>query len=90
MSFHSIKKEKSTVNRSIKTVLDLNIGQSGNIVEIKGGRGVNQRLSDLGLTIGTEITILNKSPFTGPVILRVRGSSLVLGRGIAGKIYIRY
>ncbi len=87
---HSVRKKKNTTNKPDITVLDLNIGQKGKIIEIRGGRGVNQRLNDLGLTIGTEVTLLNKSPFTGPVLLLIRGSSLVLGRGIAGKIYIRH
>jgi DtxR family Mn-dependent transcriptional regulator len=74
----------------ISAVLDLEVGKRGRILDIRGGRAVKQRLYDLGLTTGTEITLLDKSPFTGPILLLVRGSSLAIGRGIAAKIIVRY
>jgi Fe2+ transport system protein FeoA len=64
-------------------------GQAGNIVTITGGRMVVKRLADLGLTPGTEIKLIRKIRPHGPVELQVRGSKIVLGRGIASKIRIK-
>ena len=73
----------------ISSILELEVGMKGKILEIRGGRNVKQRLTDLGLTVGTEIILLDKSPFTGPILLLVRGSRLAIGRGIATKIIVQ-
>ena len=70
------------------SLLDLRKGEKGIIVSINGGRGVIRRLSDMGLTPGTEVSVTN-SAFFGPVEVSVRGSKLVLGRGIAMKVLVR-
>ncbi|MCL4424384.1 MAG: metal-dependent transcriptional regulator [Firmicutes bacterium] len=67
---------------------DLKDGQVGVIEAIYGGQKVRQRLNDLGLTPGTAVTLLRKGP-GGPVELRVRETTLALGRGIASKIFLR-
>lgn len=64
-------------------------GGKGKIVAVRGGRMVIQRLNDLGLTLGTELTIKGEAPWGGPVQVLVRGSILALGRGIAAKIMIQ-
>jgi Fe2+ transport system protein FeoA len=63
--------------------------ESAEIVSIQGGRMATKRLADLGLTPGTKIKILRKGLFGGPVEIEVRGSRLVLGRGIASKIVVK-
>ena len=70
------------------SLLDLRKGEKGIIVSINGGRGVIRRLSDMGLTPGTEVSVTN-SAFFGSVEVSVRGSKLVLGRGIAMKVLVR-
>ena len=56
-------------------------GESGKITLIganpgrgRRGRGFQKRLMDLGLTPGTEVTVVKSAPFRGPVEIRVRGS----------------
>ncbi len=73
----------------ITALIDLNVGNKGKILEIRGGRMVNQRLNDLGLTIGSIVTVKRRAPFAGPIHLLVRGSNLALGRGIAAKIIVQ-
>lgn len=70
-------------------LLFLKNGEKGEIMRIEGGRQMNQRLNDLGLTVGTIITIEREAPFGGPIQIMVRGSSLALGRGIASRIIIQ-
>jgi Fe2+ transport system protein FeoA len=47
-----------------------------------------KRLSDLGLTPGTKITVVKSAPFNGPLEVCVRGSRLALGRGMASRILV--
>ncbi len=74
-----------------KTVplLSLKRGEQAKIVEIMGGITSTQRLAEMGLTSNTKIKILRNSSFRGPVELYVRGSRLVIGRGLAAKILVK-
>lgn len=63
-------------------------GQTGIIITVDGGKGATKRLADLGLTTGTEIKVIRKALFSGPVKIQVRGSRMVIGRGLALKIIV--
>jgi len=47
-----------------------------------------KRLTDLGLTPGTEITAVKSAPFRGPLEICVRGSRLAIGRGMGSRILV--
>jgi Fe2+ transport system protein FeoA len=47
-----------------------------------------KRLSDLGLTPGTKVTVVKSAPFRGPLEVCVRGSRLAIGRGMASRILV--
>ncbi|OGD53784.1 hypothetical protein A3J78_02555 [Candidatus Beckwithbacteria bacterium RBG_13_35_6] len=68
-------------------LIDLKEGEQAVIFSINGGWQASKRLADLGLTPGVEVKILKKL-FSGPIEIEVRGSRLVLGRGIASKILV--
>jgi len=70
-------------------LINIKSGEDAEIISILGGQMVNKRLSDLGLTPGTKIKVLRKAPFWGPIEIEVRGSKLVLGRGLASKILVK-
>jgi len=69
-------------------LIDLKEGQKGIIVSILGGRNVTQRLTDMGLTPGTEFKIVRKGRLC-PVEISVRGSKLAIGCGVATKILVK-
>jgi len=69
-------------------LLHLKEGQTGRIISIIGGWHAVKRLSDLGLTPNTLIKVLKKAPFFGPIEIECRGSKLVIGRGLALKIFV--
>jgi Fe2+ transport system protein FeoA len=48
----------------------------------------SRRLSDLGLTPGTKVTVVKSAPFNGPLEVCVRGSRLAIGRGMASRILV--
>ncbi len=75
-------------NKKHISLAELPDGQTAVIVNILGGRNLIKRLADLGMSSGTTITVLRKSLFSGPVQVEVSGSRLVLGGGMASKIYV--
>ncbi|MEM0492721.1 MAG: metal-dependent transcriptional regulator [Candidatus Thermoplasmatota archaeon] len=72
----------------IVNMASLKPGQKARISFIHGGRNVVQRLCDLGLTSGTMISIVRSAPFNGPMEICVRGCKIVIGKGIATKIFV--
>jgi len=82
---HHIDEEKM---ENLSPLSDLNNGEKGEIVLIRGGRGLIQRLYDMGLTPGTEIKVLRKAPF-GPIEISLRGYNLALGRGVVNRIWVK-
>ena len=47
-----------------------------------------KRLTDLGLTPGSDVTVIKSAPFNGPLEVCVRGSRLAIGRGMASRILV--
>lgn len=57
------------------------------IDRLVGGKQVQQRLADMGLTPGTTIEVI-KASGPGPIIVAFRGSRLALGHGLSQKILV--
>jgi len=76
-------------NENNKTALtELEDGQTGIIISVLGGKILTKRLADLGITSGTEVRVIRRTLFSGPVQVEVAGSRLVLGNGLASKILV--
>ena len=61
--------------------------EEAKVVEVRGGRGLVRRLSELGFTPGAKVKILfSNSP--GPVVIDVKGSRIALGRGLLMRIIV--
>jgi ferrous iron transport protein A len=65
----------------------LSEGEEGNVVEVRGGRGLAQRLTDMGLTPSTRVLVIRSCP-PGPMLVSFRDSRIALGRGITMKIFV--
>ncbi len=63
------------------------VGQTVSFVSAQGGRGLTHRLAELGITPGMKLEVINRGP--GPFIVSVRGTRLVLGRGMVHRILVR-
>ena len=70
------------------SISQLKQGDRGRVSFIRGEHKVLQRLSDMGLTPGTEVTVVKSAPFHGPLEILVRGSRLALGRGMTEIIFV--
>jgi len=62
-------------------------GDKVRLVSITGGAYMRSRLVSMGLLQGTAIEVVKNSGH-GPVIVSVKGSRLLLGRGMAHKIMV--
>ncbi len=56
------------------------------ILQIKGGFGFRQRMSELGIMPGNTVKII-KNDHIGPLIIMVKNSRIALGRGMCRRIY---
>ena len=61
--------------------------EEAKVVEVRGGRGLVMRLSELGFTTGAKVKILLSNSL-GPVVIDVRGSRIALGRGLLMRIIV--
>lgn len=68
---------------------DMKEGETGIMVHTTGGLGAMQRLAEMGLTPGSEVKLLRKCSFHGPIEIEVRGVALALGYGLALKICVQ-
>jgi len=48
-----------------------------------------QYLATLGLVPGASVSIEEKAPFNGPIMVKVMGASYALGRNVASVIWIK-
>ena len=63
-------------------------GEKACLVEIRGGQSLHKRLSDMGLTIGAVVRVVQGDP-AGPMILAIKNDArLALGRGVAQQIIV--
>jgi len=79
---------RSRRTKELVSLNNLGKGESGTIRFLRGGKGLVGRLSDMGLTRNTSITVNRTAPFRGPIEICVRGTNLALGRGVADKIFV--
>lgn len=72
----------------VMPVTSLRPGQKARIAFIRGDTSVVQRLSDLGLTLKTDIQLVRKAPLFGPVEIGVRKTKLAIDHAIADHIFV--
>jgi ferrous iron transport protein A len=77
-----MEQKKATPLSTIQT------GKTVKLVSVEAGRGLNSRLTAMGLLPNVEITVINNG-YPGPFVISVRGSRMMLGRGMADKIMVR-
>lgn len=68
-------------------ISDLGSGTRAIVRDIQGGKNIISRLSAMGLSVGSELEVLENRG-QGPVLVRVRGTRIALGRGEALKIIV--
>jgi Fe2+ transport system protein FeoA len=62
------------------------IGVPYRLEQLRGGRAVQRRLAELGLTPGVTVRVLQNCG--GPLLVAIRSSRIALGKGMATKISV--
>ena len=71
-------------------VLEIENGRWVKVVDFRGGRGIEARLTQMGFLPGNKIRVIRSAPFKGPLLIEVEGREIVLGRGVARYILVEY
>jgi len=59
------------------------------VLRVDAGTKAKRRLANLGVVPGIKILKKKSAPLKGPIEIIVKGTSLVLGRGLALKIIVK-
>jgi ferrous iron transport protein A len=64
-------------------------GLSGTINELPEGERARQKLSEMGLRVGMDITVTQVMPMSGPVIIKSGQTQIAIGHGMASRIKVK-
>ena len=87
-----VKKDKALLlesNYLKKCLTECEKGEEVIVLSVDAGFRQKRRLANLGLLPGAKIKKKKDAPFRGPLEVMVKGSSLVIGRGLASKITVQ-
>jgi len=73
--------------KQLRPLSTIGSGQTVKLAKIDAGQALNSRLASMGLVANVEITIVN-SGHPGPFVISVKGSKMLIGKGIAHKIMV--
>lgn len=74
---------------ALRPLSSLPVGAGGRVVEIGIEAGNRARLMEMGLLVGTPVSVVRFAPLGDPVEIKVRGYHLTLRRHEADRILIR-
>jgi ferrous iron transport protein A len=69
-------------------LLEITNGKRGTITGFSGGNKIKTKLTQYGIFPGDSVEVLRTAPFDGPVLLRINGREIALGKGIAGNVQV--
>ena len=84
----SQNKEDMIKQQGLLTLNQLKAGETGKVIELRGGSGFVHRLEGLGIRLGIEVIKVSSMFLHGPVTIRVGQSQVAIGFGMASKIIV--
>lgn len=81
---NSLQENKKVVKR----LVDCSTGEKLKVLRVNAGHHAKRRLANLGILPGVSIIKRKAAPFRGPIEIIVKGTLLVIGRGLAAKIIV--
>jgi ferrous iron transport protein A len=72
----------------MKTLKEVQVGDSAVVVKIHGEGAVKRRIMDMGLTKGTAVSVRKVAPLGDPMELTVRGYELSIRKADAEMIEV--
>ena len=73
--------------RPLVSLEQLESGTHGIVRQLQGGKELGNRLTAMGLSIGSEFEVMQNRG-NGPVLVKVRGTRIAFGHGEALKILV--
>ncbi len=73
--------------KPLRPLSTVRAGETVRLTEINAGRGLNSRLASMGLLPNVQVTVV-RNGHPGPLVISVKNSKMVLGRGMADKIMV--
>ncbi len=67
----------------------LKSGENAKVVKLNGGRKFRERLSGMGLGIGSLVSVIHSSESRGPLLIGTGDSRFMLGQDESGKIIVK-
>ena len=71
-----------------RSLTDMKPGQSGVLVEIRGGHGMIRRLDALGLRLCKKVRKVSSMLMRGPTVVEVDGFQVAIGHGMASLMIV--
>lgn len=72
----------------MKTLKDINPGETVSVICLNGAGNLRRRIMDMGITRGTKIFVRKVAPFGDPIEVTVRGYELSLRKNEAENIEV--
>ena len=72
----------------MKTLRDVQIGQTAKVVKLHGEGAVKRRIMDMGITRNTEVFVRKVAPLGDPVEVKVRNYELSIRKADAEMIEV--
>ena len=72
----------------MKTLREVKIGETVNVVKLHGAGAVKRRIMDMGITKGVGVYVRKVAPLGDPIEVTVRGYELSLRKEDAGMIEV--
>ena len=73
----------------MKTLRDAKIGETVKVVKLHGEGAIKRRITDMGITKGTDVYVRKVAPLGDPVEVTVRGYELSLRKADAEMIEVQ-
>ena len=85
---NSLRNDKNSAPL-IRLLTECSVGEKLIVLRVNAGLKAKRRLAQLGIVPGVQTIKKKAAPFRGPIEIFVKGSSLVIGRGLATKIIVK-
>lgn len=70
------------------SLLEVQPGNTVQIVGFNGDRNFESKLRPYGIFPGNKARVIRHAPLGGPFLVEVSGREVALGRGVAARIYV--
>jgi len=70
------------------SLVDMEDGDEGTVVEVRRGRNGTARLDGIGIRVGVKVRKVSGFRLRGPVTVRVGHSHVAIGYGMASNVFV--